>query len=165
MITICVNLAPKLLLNIYEASHGFFILEIRGIDETHIFLILQVDLKLVLPWDVPIEVVQYLVIFDRFAISHVLDLSIVYLTLLLEWSHRLLTFLFLICIRLKPLLILRSQSLCLFSLLCLLFIVCTIDLHPILFDRLHLNGVPLDEATSDENIVVLHLEKVAAGLS
>ena len=79
-ITINVDLAHKLLLDINEASDWASSFEIRGVYKSHIILHLQMNLKLILPRDISIEVVDNFVIFYYFAVSHVANLGFVYIT-------------------------------------------------------------------------------------
>jgi hypothetical protein len=165
IITINIDLAHKLLFNVDKASNCSSSLEIWSVDESHIFLILQMKFKLILPRDISVKIIDNFVIFYYFAVSHVLDLGFIYLTQFLEWSQWFLTFSQLICSRLEPLEVFFTDSLSLLAFISLLLVVCTIDLHAVFFNCLQFDRVPLYEAAGHEDIVVLHLEKVAAGLS
>lgn len=165
IITINIDLAQKLLFNINKASNWSPSLEIWSVDESHIILILQMKFKLILPRDISVKIIYNFVIFYYFAVSHVLNLGFIYITQFLEGSHRFLAFSLLICSRLEPLEVFFTDSLRLLAFISLLLVVCTIDLHAVFFYCLQFDCVPLYKAAGHEDIVVLHLEKVAAGLS
>ena len=161
VVAVDVNLLYSQLLHVNHTRYRHPPIKIWRIYKTHIVLHFQIHFQLVLPGSIFFKIVYDWSVFIYFFFNHFSHLLFYNIFSLTKRPYRSHSIFYLVLVRLYPFSkqippLFRSHFFFIF-----VFIKRLVNFHPIIFNRFHLDNVPLHEAPCQQDVVVIRCELIA----